>query len=296
MFKLFQILFCFILYVKTPLQAQQWDYKQIEFTGKHIAEVYSMKIENNSILNDSLLIYVKSFNDQNYVVEEVEKEGIRERNIYDEEGKILLNNSYYNDREPITVTKTEYEYLNGLRHSISYYDWVDNGWLKREKIVYTYKLNQKGQVIEETLENEDGEKGYDAYTIYEPDYKPIKPYFDKFGNQILPGSTETKIVIENDINHYNIYKFNTEGKVIQFIHANNDKSPSSTYDYEYDLAGREIAYNYTSGTNFNSRNEYEYSNDGRIIKERKWDFNTDKGLMLVKELHYHYIVVDNNKK
>lgn len=291
--KLLQIILFFIICCQTPLQAQQWDYSQIKFTGKYVAEVYSMRIENNSILNDSLLICVKSFNDKNYLVEEVEKEGIIERNIYDKDGKRLLNTSYFYDRTPIDVTKTEYQYINGLSHSITYYKRINNNFLKRDKILYSYKFNQKGQVIEETLKNEAGEKNYDSYTIYDPKYKPIKPYFDKFGNQILPGSIETKVVIKGNISHYNLYKFNAEGRVIQYIHANKDKAPSDTYDYEYDLVGREIAYNYTTGSNFNSRHEFEYNNDGRIIKEREWKLDTNKELVLVEEIHYHYILINN---
>lgn len=292
----FYAIFFIVMCCAMPLLAQQCSYTKVAFTGKYVAEIYSIKIDNGQILNDSVLQSVKSFDDRNYIVEVVEKEGIKEQNIYDKEGNVLVHTAYYYDRDPMASTKSEYEYVNSLLHSTTQFNWQHKSWVKENKALNTYKFNKKGQVIQETRKGEDGTKFFDAYTTYNPNYKLRKPYYDKYSNLQLPGSIETAVVIDGDTMHYNCYNFDAEGRVLQFIYAHRDRSPSTTHNYEYDSAGREIAYNYTVGTRFASRHEFEYDNDGRIIKESEWKSTTDKGLVLVKKLHYHYVSLSNDKK
>lgn len=272
-----------------PLLAQQWSYADVKFEGKYVAEVYTMKVENGQLQNDSVLTSVKSFDDRNYVVEEVEKEGLRERNVYNENGGILVSTAYYYDRTPMAVRKTEYEYVDGLQHSTTYYDWANKAWVKEDKTINTYKFNKKGRVIQETLVNEAGEKYFDAYTTYDPKYKPVKPYYDEFGNLHLPGSKETAVVMEGDTMHFNCYEHDANGKVLRFTYKHKDRSTNTAYSYEYDTAGHVIAYNYTTGTRFDSRNEFKYNSDGRLIIERKLVPGANDELVLVEELHYHYL-------
>lgn len=277
------------IYFANPLLAQQWSYANIKFEGKYVAEVYAMKIENAQVLNDSVLVCVKSFDDRNYVVEEVEKEGLRERNVYNEEGGILLRTAYYYDRKPMAARKTEYEYANGLQSSTTYYDWKDKAWVRENKTTNTYKFNKKGQVIQETLNGGSGEKYFDAYTTYDSKYKPAKPYYDELGNLHLPGSKETAVVMEGDTMHFNCYEYDADGKVLQFTYKHQDRSTNTAHSYEYNAEGKEVASNYTSGTRFDSRYEYEYNSDGRLIIERKLAPVTNDELVLVEELHYHYL-------
>jgi len=288
----FSITICFA----NPLLAQQWSYAKVKFEGQYVAEVYTMKVETGQLTNDSVLSSVKSFDDRNYVVEEVEKEGLRERNVYDSEGRILIRTAYYNDRKPMAARKTENEYVNGLQSSTTYYDWKNKAWLKGDKTLNTYKFNKKGQVIQETLVNEAGKKYFDAYTTYDPKYKLVKPYYDKFGNLHLPGGKEIAVVMDADTMHFNCYEHDATGKVLQFIYKYKDRSTNAAYSYEYDAAGRLIAYNYTSGTRFDSRNEFEYNSDGRLIVERELVPGANDELVLVEELHYHYLLKLNKEK
>ncbi len=272
-----------------PLLAQQWSYANVKFEGQYVAEVYTMKVENGQLTNDSVLSSVKSFDDRNYVVEEVEKEGLNSVNIYNEDGALHTDINFYHDRTPVAARKCIRKFKNGLVASSTLYKKVKGDWIKKDQDFYTYKFNSKGQVVEESMKGSDGTINYNAYTTYDPKYKPVKPYYDEFGNLHLPGSKETAVVMEGDTMHFNCYEHDAEGKVLRFTYKHKDRSTNTAYSYEYDAAGHVIAYNYTTGTRFDSRNEFKYNSDGRLIIERKLVPGANDELVLVEELHYHYI-------
>lgn len=241
--------------------AQKWAYDPRKLEGQYIAEVYAI----NSIDDraDTALAQVVSFNDQLKIVDEVEENGLQSRKVYNPDGTVKSVTDYsYNDKR-VYSRKTEFQYENGLEIAATSYELIKDKWQKIDTRYTKYQFNKKGQVIQSTYSNENGEVYNDAFMTYDPRLKPKQLYYyDEYQNLMLPGCIEKKVVIENTIHHFDLYQYDSVANIVQYRMTHEDKTPSSQYQYRYNDKGQLIAYDYFNGNNFDKRYVFEYLPNG----------------------------------
>lgn len=266
--------------------AQKWSYDPLKLQGKYIAEVYKITRINDK--TDSLLSEVLSFNEQLKLIEEVGEEGLQSRKTYNPDGTVK-SITYYSYKDKIVkIKKTAFQYKNGLRITDTDYELIKDKWQKVDSRITKYQFNKKGQVIQSTYSNENGEVYHDAFMTYDSQLKPKQLYYyDDYNNLMLPGCIETKVVIEKTVHHFDLYQYDSVANIVWYRMTHANKSPSYQYHYSYDEKGKLIAYDYFNGNNFNKRCVFEYLPNGLPAKMKT--FNDQDQTQVLEILLYKYL-------
>lgn len=243
--------------------AQKWSYDQLKLGGKYIAEVYAIKGSVDK--TDTTLVQVISFNEQLKVVAEADEEGLQSKKVYNPDGTVQSITEYSYKDKTVNIKKTEFQYKNGLKIVATDYERVKDKWQKTDAQLTKYQFNKKGQVIQSTYSNENGEVYHNAFMTYDPRLKPKQLfYYDEYDNLMLPACIEKKVVIQNTVHHYDLYQYDSAVNILRYSMTYEDKKPSYQYHYSYNDKGKLIAYDYFNGNNFDKRCVFEYLPNGLI--------------------------------